>query len=197
MRKTIANTVFALGEMTCKLEDLCSVSPPSNIKSEKVSANSMKDYKEINIALKKFLTSLKELKRLGLTTNRKDFTSQIGEWLVSEIFEGRLADSAIQQYWDIKFADKYIQVKTHSKSATTTARWSEIKYDENAPIDELIIIVFTPDYKLKEFYKTPWSEVLKLIRKQKHRDVIQWDDLIKYKIEIDDLPKQELISLFK
>lgn len=157
----------------------------------------MKDYNEINIALKNFLSSLSELKRLGVTTNKKDFTSQIGEWLVSELFDGKIADSAIQQYWDIKIADKNIQVKTHSKSETTTARWSAIKYDENAPIHELIVIVFTPDYKIKEFYKAPWSEVLKLIRRQKNRDVIYWDDKVEYKIEIENLPKQELISLFK
>ena len=65
-------------------------------KPQNDNTNCMKDYNEINIVLKNFLNSLKELNRLGVTTNKKDFTSQIGEWLVSELFEGKLAESAVQ-----------------------------------------------------------------------------------------------------
>lgn len=157
----------------------------------------MIEYHNIKKALNNYLTSLKELDRLGVTTNKKDFTSQIGEWFVSELFGGQRADSGIQQYWDIKLNDKYIQVKTHSKASTNTARWSIVKYDKNAIIDELVTVVFTPDYKLKEFYKTPWKEALKLIRRQKKRDVIYWDDQNQFSISINDLPKQKLVSLFK
>jgi hypothetical protein len=157
----------------------------------------MTDYKEIKKALDNYLNSLTLLTKLGVTMNKKDFTSQIGEWFIAELYGGKRADSGIQKDWDIKIEDKYIQVKTHSKAATTTARWSSVKYDENAQISEIITVVFTPNYKIKEFYKTPWSEALKLIKRQRHRDVLNWDDQKKFQIKIEDLPKQNLVSLFK
>lgn len=157
----------------------------------------MTDYNQIGQVLKKHLASLRELENLGVTKNKKDFTSQIGEWFVSELYGGQRAKSGIQKDWDIQLNNKYIQVKTHSKAATTTARWTAIKHNKEAKIDELITVIFTPDYKLKEFYRTPWTEALKLIRRQKNRDVISWDDQNKFKISIDSLPKQDLVSLFK
>ena len=169
-----------------------------NAKPENVSTNcKMTDYKEIKKALDNYLNSLTQLTKLGVTMNKKDFTSQIGEWLVAELYDGKRAESGIQKDWDIKIGDKYIQVKTHSKAATTTARWSPVKYDENAQIDEIITIVFTPDYKIKEFYKTPWTEALKLIKRQKHRDVLNWDDQRKFLIKVEDLPNPNLVALFK
>ena len=157
----------------------------------------MKNYTKIKTSLEKHLSSLKELNELNVVTNKKDFTSQIGEWLVAELYNGKRATSGIQKDWDIETEFGYIQVKSHSKSITTSARWSPIKYNINAQINELIIVVFTPDYKLKEFYKVPWKMALSLIKRQKHRDVINWDHLTDYRIEINQIPKQELVELFK
>jgi hypothetical protein len=157
----------------------------------------MKDYTKIQTALNDYLTSFKKLQELGVTTNKKDFTSQIGEWFVSELFDGQRAESGVQKDWDLKIKDKFIQVKTHSKAPKTTARWTAIKYDKNAKIDELITVIFTADYKLREFYKTPWNEALKLIKRQKNRDVIYWDDQKQFEIKLADLPKPNLISLFR
>lgn len=155
------------------------------------------EYNEIKKALDNYVDSLTQLQKLDVVKNKKDFTSQIGEWFVAEIYGGTRAVSGIQKHWDIKIGEKHLQVKTHSKALTTAARWSPVKYDETAQIDEIITVVFTPDYKLKEFYKTPWREALKLINRQKHRDVLRWDAQKKYKIKLDDLPKQNLVSLFK
>lgn len=157
----------------------------------------MNDYTEIQKALNYYLTALKLLKDLGVMTNKKDFTSQIGEWFVSELFDGDRATSGVQKDWDLKIGDKFIQVKTHSKAPSTSARWTAIKYDEKANIDELIIVIFSADYKLKEFYKAPWNEALKIIKRQKKRDVIYWADLKKFQIRTIDLPNQNLVSLFK
>ena len=57
--------------------------------------------------------------------------------------------------------------------------------------------VFTEDFKLREFYKVPWKKCLDLIRRNKDRDVLMWDHLKEYSIEIDQLPKQEIVGLFK
>lgn len=65
---------------------------------------------------------------------------------------------------------KIIQVKTHPKANKTYARWSYINFDNNSDINELIIIVFNSDYKLKEFLKVDWKDALLLINKEKDGD---------------------------
>ncbi len=150
---------------------------------------------DLKTALHKYFHSLNRLKELGIVTNKKDFTSQIGEWLVEEIYCRKRPDSGIQKYWDIESNIGKFQVKTHSKSKTTTARWSAIKYDVDAEVDFVVIVVFTEDYHLIEFYQVPWKNCLKLIRRNKDRDVLMWDHLSKFQITISKLPKQKIISL--
>lgn len=95
---------------------------------------------------------------MGVIRNKKDFTSQLGEWLVAELYGGISAESSSQKDWDVKVgADLFIQVKTHAKAIGNNNRWTGIKYKKDAQINELVIIVFTHDYKLREFYKIPWN----------------------------------------
>lgn len=37
---------------------------------------------DLNTAIHEYFKSFNRLKELGVVTNKKDFTSQIGEWLV-------------------------------------------------------------------------------------------------------------------
>lgn len=157
----------------------------------------IKENINIEAALKAFLQALSELRELKVITNKKDFTCQVGEWLVAMLFGGERAISGIQKDWDIKVGEKYIQVKAHAKASTTKAKWSAIKYSSDAQIDELVIVVFTHDYKLKSFYKIPWSIALKRIKRNKDRDVIYWEHQKDFEIEIDNLPKQDLVRLFR
>jgi hypothetical protein len=150
----------------------------------------------LKTALHNYFQSLNRLKELGVVTNKKDFTSQIGEWLVEEIYGGKRAESGIQKYWDVESSIGKIQVKTHSKSKTTTARWSAIKFDVDAEVDFVIIVVFSENYQLNEFYQIPWKECLNLIRRNKDRDVVMWDNLKDFKLEISQLTNQEIISIF-
>ena len=108
------------------------------------------------------------------------------------LYSGEKAKSAIQKDWDIKIGDKYIQVKGHSKASKNGNAHSNIKYNVNAQVDELIIIVFSEDYKLKSFYQIPWQDALSRIRKGR----IYWSDVEDYKKEIKTLPNQKFISLF-
>jgi len=151
---------------------------------------------DLKTALHNYFQSLNRLKELGVVTNKKDFTSQIGEWLVEEIYCGKRAESGIQKYWDIESNIGKIQVKTHSKSKTTTARWSAIKYDVDAAVDFVVIVVFSEDYQLNEFYQVPWKDCLNLIRRNKDRDVLMWDHIKDFKLEISQLTNQEIISIF-
>src|SRR5688572_4739167 len=107
-------------------------------------------------ALKAFLEAMKTLRDEGILINKKDFTCQVGEWLVEMLYGGKRTRSGIQKGWDIDVEGKHIQVKAHSKAETNPAKFSAVNKDSTERIDELIIVVFTFDYKLKAFYKVPW-----------------------------------------
>ena len=160
----------------------------------------MDSFNDVEVALKAMLKAMADLRNLNVLTNQKDFTCQLGEWLVAMIYDGQRANNGIQKHWDVKIGGKYVQVKAHAKAETTTAQWSKIDYASDAQIDELIVVVFTHNYKLKSFYKIPWQ--VALTRKGKTRtgedsDVINWRQIRDYEIKISDLPKQEIITLFR
>jgi hypothetical protein len=115
-------------------------------------------------ALKEFFKAMDRLRDEGILINKKDFTCQIGEWLVETIYNGKRATSGIQNGWDVEVNGKYIQVKAHAKSAGNKNRWSAVNNEPIVTVNELIIVVFTHDYKLKEFYKIPWEEANQHIR---------------------------------
>ncbi len=156
----------------------------------------MTQTEKLKVAFENYFNALNTLKNLGVTQNKKDFTSQLGEWLVETLYDGKRAESGIQKHWDIDTPIGKIQVKTHSKSDKTNARWSNLKKTQTSEINFVVIIVFTKDYQLKEFYNAPWSIVYEKIREHKDADRIYWDDLADYKIQLPKLPKQEIISLF-
>jgi hypothetical protein len=143
-------------------------------------------------ALENYFNSLKMLKRAGIVKNNKDFTSQLGEWLASEIYGGKLAESGIQKYWDFEAEREYYQVKTHAKAETTTARWSSIKNDPACTAHYVIIIVFNHEYKLKEFYNIPWGEC----RKNIFHDSVTWNRIKEFLIPLKNLPRQEIVEFF-
>lgn len=150
-------------------------------------------------ALDNFFNALKELREHDILINKKDFTCQIGEWLVEMIYEGKRATSGIQKGWDVNVKGKHIQVKAHAKAETNNAKYSAVDKDSTVQIDELIIVVFTFDYKLKAFYKVPWKVALPLIKlrgKKYPRNEITWSSIKTYKVAIDQLPHKEIISLF-
>jgi hypothetical protein len=156
----------------------------------------MPDYQEINVALESYIQSLRKLQSLGITPNKKDFTGQIGEWLVAELYNGVRANRGNEKGWDIKIEDRYIQVKTHSKAATNAnSRFSNIKPHPSVKIDELVTVIFSHDYKLQEFYLTPWQEVIALIRISDDGYKIKWDE--QHRLDINSLPNQPLVSLFR
>lgn len=153
-------------------------------------------YVDINSALVEYLTAFDKLQKLGVTPNKKDFTSQIGEWFVNELYGGQRAVSSTQKHWDIQVENRNVQIKTHSKAPTNKNRWTPINYSADAKIDELIIVVFTSDYKLREFYRIPWTIAQQVKRQNKNRIVIRWDHIKDYEISADKLPNQALVKLF-
>lgn len=151
-------------------------------------------------ALDRFFNAMKTLRDEEILINKKDFTCQIGEWLVEMLYNGKRATSGNQEGWDVDVKGRHVQVKAHAKAETNTAKFSAVDKDSNEKIDELIIIVFTFDYKLKAFYKVPWEIAypkIKLRGKKTPRNVIAWSSIKDFKIEKKNLPRQEIIELFK
>jgi hypothetical protein len=151
-------------------------------------------------ALKAYFEAVKCLRTKQILVNQKDFTCQIGEWLVEEIYSGKRAISGIQKGWDVEIDGRFIQVKAHAKAVGNTNRWSAIERESSVVIDELIVVVFSPDYKLLEFYKAPWMIAKTFVKtrgRSKPRSEINWSDLNNYKVAIDTLPRQEIVSLFR
>jgi hypothetical protein len=121
----------------------------------------MENLTEIKNAIHDYLSALQKMRQLNIAPNSKDFTSQLGEWLVEQIYEGKRAESGIQRYWDVLVENKKIQVKTHAKASKTDARWSYIKFNIHADIDDKIYW-----NHLKEFQENiknlPKQEVISL-----------------------------------
>lgn len=147
--------------------------------------------------IRNLVDALKALREGGVTSNKTDLTCQISEWLVKEIFNGTLASTSINKDWDLMVGEKRVQVKAHAKAATNKNRKTYISYNEAALIDELIIVVFTQDYALREFYCIPWSKALQLISHNKGGSILSWSRLNEYQLDIESLPNQPVISLFK
>lgn len=154
---------------------------------------------DIEKAIKDYIIALQKLNKLGVLKNKKDFTGQIGEWLVANLYDGKRSDNAIQKGWDVDVNGKYIQVKTHSKAVSNDASFTRISYYEKEGIDELIIIVFTFDYKIKHFFIVPWKIAYSLIelRTQKQVPELKWSLIKDFDMILDKLPKQDIISMFR
>ena len=142
-------------------------------------------------SIKKYIEIIAELRDANILTNKGNFTGQIGEWLVAQIFGGKRATSSIQKGWDVEIEGKFIQVKTHSKAEGNSTRWSSVTKNRDERVDELIIIVFTHHYKLLEFYRVPWeiAQAQVKTREKNQRDKIHWSAIQKYRVEIDELPR--------
>jgi len=159
----------------------------------------MKEIEEAKNAINNFRTSMSTLKELGVLINQHGFTAQIGEWSVEQIFEGERSKNGIQAGWDVCANGKYIQVKTHAKAENNNANFTAISRTSKTHIDELIILNFSPEYKLKEFYHVPWIEAVKSIKfsgKSTPREEINWSSVRQYKVHLDELPHQEIVKLF-
>lgn len=151
------------------------------------------------IAIENFLAALNRLNELGILNNRKDFTSQLGEWLIAEMYGATLADSGKQKDWDMLLVDgKKIQVKTHSKAKTTNRKNTDFNYTEDAQIDIFIIVVFNENYKIKNIYEIPFKEAFKLINNDKKYKVINWNKIpLEYNVSLEEkIGENKLLKSF-
>ena len=157
-----------------------------------------KNKNEHTEAIESFLKSLRKLKDLEIMSNQKDFTSQIGEWIIATLYGADLAKSGNQKGWDMSIGNEKIQVKSHAKAKTTPRAETDFKYSDDAEFDIFVIVIFDESYKIKNIYKIPKSVAMNLKLKSRKEPVIVWTQIPK---EFDlDLKKEfasnELLSSF-
>ena len=153
-----------------------------------------RNYTEIRIILDLLAKSKQRLRDLGVIRSER-LVGEIGEWFFTAIYGGERAPSTTQKGWDVKLNGKKIQIKTHAKGDKNNARWTVVEFNGDE-FDELVIIVFTKEYYLKEFYRASNKLVLKNIESSGNRKIIKWDKLSKKKIDLKKLPNPSLIKLF-
>ncbi len=151
-------------------------------------------YKKIRASIHKINSGIQELRNLKVTRTVK-LTSEIGEWLVNEIYQGKMATSSTQKGWDIKADGKRIQVKAHAKRKDNTAQWTVCNYNEQL-FEEFVIVVFSEDYRLKKIIKLSFEELMKKSNKSGNRRIIYWKDCIQNEINLDTLDPH-LLHIFK
>lgn len=152
-------------------------------------------YEEVRKYLDSLVTAKRMLRELDVTRSER-LVGELGEWLAKSIFGGQRAPSSSQKGFDIINNDRRVQVKTHAKGDDNSARWTEFKYQRDE-FDELVIIVMTKEYRLKEVYLIPEEKVFARIDESKKQRVVDWNKYRDCSIPLDKLPNQELINLFR
>ena len=152
-------------------------------------------------AILDYINALKELKKLRVLTNQKDFTGQIGEWVASIIYKGDLAKRGNQKGWDFISNNEKYQVKASAKSnSNKDSDYIEfIDYINEKTFDYLIIIPFTEEYKIKELYKIQYDDALEIIRvKSKSQSKnLNFSWIKAYKEDLQEINKQhQILSVF-
>jgi len=92
--------------------------------------------------------AIEELKKVGVFRSRKG-VPDFSEWLVAQIYRGRLATSKTQKGWDVQTDQEKIQVKVHFKPDDPANRWSYVSVRH--PFDSLVLIVLSDSFKVLEF----------------------------------------------
>jgi len=83
------------------------------------------------------------------------------------------------------------------KATTNSNRKTYLNYQEFCDIDELVLVIFSQTYELRETYRAPWSEVYKKVRFNKPGNEVYWKDLNEFKLDLNSLPNQNVLKLFR
>jgi hypothetical protein len=160
-----------------------------------MTSNDQNPYAAQRQAIDGIIAGKQALRDLGVIRSER-MIGEIGEWFVELLLGGSRAESTPQSGYDIVLGQKRIQVKTHAKGDNNNARWTAYHYPRGA-FDELIIVVFTKELFLKEFYRLPKTAAYEDVDRTKKQHVVKWDHLKQYQVALEDLPNQPLVNAFK
>ena len=133
--------------------------------------------------------AIEELKKLGVFRSRKG-VPDFSEWLVAQIYRGRLATSKTQKGWDVQTDQGKIQVKVHFKPDDPANRWSYVSVRH--PFDSLVLIVLSDSFKVLEFYKAPKDALI--LKPDKQGTRLNWSDLKRWRIPNKQITDYERLS---
>lgn len=150
------------------------------------------DIQQIAAALDRIADAIANLKQLGVIRSRK-LTSDFAEWLVVQIYKGTLAASRTQQGWDVQAGNENVQVKVSSVPDSPANRWSYVN-DPNG-YDQLILVVLSDRFKVKEFYKIPSTDLRNKIRHDAQGLRLNWNDVREFRIPREQIPNIDRLSV--
>lgn len=152
-------------------------------------------YATVRHLLDQICSAKHTLKQMGVLRTEK-FITDLGEWLVAELFCGTRANNPNQEDWDVIAPCGKIQVKTHAKSKDNNNRWSSVRTPLGG-FDYLVIIVFSECYCIKEFYKVPIKEAQNVVKTSGPDSRIHWDVLSNWKLSRSSFhAKEDLLRFF-
>jgi hypothetical protein len=113
---------------------------------------------------------------------------EIGEFIASKILSGSvLAPGTSQAGWDLEFAGKKVQVKSHAKSNSNPYACTDVKNIEL--FDILVVVVMDQSFRVKVIYQINSIDIPKAGIKEGDRNIyrIPWKNLEQnHKVEIPD-----------
>ncbi len=156
--------------------------------------NTKSDNAVVRNSLNQMIGAKQFLRQLDVLRSERT-TGEIGEWFVAELYGGTRAATTTQPDWDVKTTTAKLQVKAHAKGEGNNARWTNVKATLQN-FDELIIIAFTSDLFLEEFYKIPIQDAQNAVKQSGKSHIIKWDDVRKFKVQLNALPRQDDLVCF-
>ncbi|MDP2606914.1 MAG: hypothetical protein Q8S00_30625 [Deltaproteobacteria bacterium] len=104
-----------------------------------------------------------------------------------------MADSKVQDNWDISYDGRRLQVRSHAKAADNLSQWTSVStnYDR---YDELVIVVFSELFLVRRIFRVPASDVA--LRAVNGR--LRWASVREFQINPREFPAYEhLNSVFE
>ncbi len=123
-------------------------------------------------------------------------TKQIGWWIVTKVFPSKNLNSVSKKAMIFKIDGMTTEVRIHKRVSPNLKRRTNLLASDSIQTDFLMIIVFTANYKIQEFYKIPWNTI-EILQRNNDNGIIYWNDQNQYRIELENLPNQDIVSLFK
>jgi hypothetical protein len=137
------------------------------------------DYMEKVIkAIKMLHDSVEKLKNLGVFRSQK-WVADYGEWLVTKLFDGELANSRTQEGWDVKIADTKVQLRP----SFVPPSGGYTRFDPEKEFDELIAVGLTDNMKIDRMYRISKEKLMTIIHDGGEKRV-NWTDLKCYSVDL-------------
>jgi hypothetical protein len=146
---------------------------------------------EVIEAIDSMHASVRKLKSLGVIRSQK-WTADYGEWLVAKLLDCDLAQSRVQEGWDVEIKGRKVQVRT-SFIPQKGSRYTRCKTSDE--FDELIVVGLTDNMRIGKMYRIDKEQLKPIIRNGKEPRV-NWTDLEPYLVNIFDCAPNKGMSQF-